>query len=479
MTMPLGSLDEQRAFAEETILAALLGDPSLMLGLRAVVEASDFSRPMGRCVFHVIDQVQRKGGQLEAPDVEIPFRLGKEFEAAGGHVALSRLIVPVNPKAPLLDYAALVHTAAREDRVRALLARAADPISNGNLRQLLREAEEMLAHEDGPQLRSLDFCSVDDTEAVSHLVQDRIKRGTKVILASEPKVGKSVAAQDLAIAASSGGRWLGQPIQNGPYRTLYFDEENPPGLARRRVGRLARERGMAPELLRDLPLRYCTHNALNLEDDRRLALFENEVTQFRPDLVIFDSLIRFRAPGSDENNNSETAAFAARVLSPLTARGITVVILHHLSKSGPGDGRERSILSRVRGAGDLCAVVDDLFGLTRCGKGEFRLTHEFTRDGQESPPLLVRIEDVDLCDGLRLIASDAEDTSRNEILATVQEAGASGILREDLMAQCDAAGTRVATRMLGALHGRGLVRKRREGKVVRYWAAEAAPKDAE
>src|SRR5262249_21929439 len=93
----------RRDYAEETLCAAILHEPELVVGLGANVEASDFSRPMRRAVFAAIDRMQREGVTLSDPASEIPFRLGEEFRVAGGHPALSRLLQPVNPNAPLLE----------------------------------------------------------------------------------------------------------------------------------------------------------------------------------------------------------------------------------------------------------------------------------------------------------------------------------------------------------------------------------------
>jgi hypothetical protein len=335
-------------------------------------------------------------------------------------------------------------------------------------------------------LRVLDLADAleHEDEPIPWTIEGWLAHPERIILASEPKTGKSLLALDLAVAMATGAPWLGFPVLGGSRRVLYVDEENGEHLLRRRIRKLAAGRGLSAADLRDAPLRYLSRNALNLDVDERLQLLFREMREHRPDLVVLDSLVRFHR--RDENKAGDMAAFTSTALDPLTSYyGAGVIGLHHLRKPG-GDQRGNGggdLLHRLRGSGDLAAWPDAVWGMERGEDGTVTLSYLAGRWGDYPDALAVTFHDSDDGKALTFSAVGVEADAGRILLEAIRAAGPIGALRADLVDVLEAAGfkaaQKLATRHLGRLHAKGYVRRKREGMSVRYWTATFAPGDAE
>jgi len=166
------------------------------------------------------------------------------------------------------------------------------------------------------------------------------------VLAAESKAGKTWAALDLAVSVATGTAWMGRfPCEQG--QVLYFAGEGGSRATMRRLKAICQF--MFPDDPDPLArlgerLRLCFRPP-NLTDDKALAAVRGEVTAHPPRLVIIDPLYLAapKAQGSDLYGMGEVLGKAQQIAQEAKA---AMVIVHHWSKTGRGEG-----FSRMSGAG--------------------------------------------------------------------------------------------------------------------------------
>ncbi len=227
--------------------------------------------------------------------------------------------------------------------------------------------------------------------------------GAPLLIAGYGYSGKTVAAQDLALAVATGTMVWGRfPVRAG--RVLHLDYEQGTYLTRMRYQRLARARGIDPrEIEGRLTLAPMPEWYLDGDTRDELPRLCEGV-----DLVIVDSL-RAACPSIDENS-SEARIPLDRLSRISEATGVTPVVIHHARK--PTEKAQGGARMAVRGSGafyDACGSVL----VFAAEKGEpVQVAHEKARiTGRTHGDLLLHIEDVDVdgdpTAGLRVSATDA------------------------------------------------------------------------
>jgi hypothetical protein len=123
--------------------------------------------------------------------------------------------------------------------------------------------------------------------------------------------------------------WLTMRCVERGQRVLYLDSENGHRIVAERLGAL----GVSTERLDDL-LCYIPFPFLAIEPEVQadyLALLD----EFRPDMIVFDSLLNFLgSSGLEENSNDDLVKWAAAFTRPARARGIACLVLDHVSHDG-------------------------------------------------------------------------------------------------------------------------------------------------
>ncbi len=333
-------------------------------------------------------------------------------------------------------------------------------------------------------LKALDLAKIlsEPPEPIPWVIEPWLARGNVVCFAGEAKTGKTWTIQDLVISLATGTPFLGcLPVRGGPYRVMYLDEENAERLIKIRLRKLLTGRDLNPNEFPISNLRYFCDNSLNLDDPSRYEASRDAVLDFRPDFIIFDSLVRFHR--RNENDNAEMSGFFCDRIKPLAREcGSGVILVHHLSKPAPGQS-SHDLTHRVRGASDIVGEPDQVWALERDSGGHLLLHHRESRWSETALVLTVSLEDVCEGAGVRLAAYEDLEGAEAIIRAALSEAGSGGMLRKDLIARLSAAGRdaakRSASKFLGRLHERGVVRKQSDGREARYWLREHAPPDAE
>ncbi|MGC3998079.1 MAG: AAA family ATPase [Anaeromyxobacter sp.] len=224
--------------------------------------------------------------------------------------------------------------------------------------------------------------------------------GAPVLFAGYGFSGKTVSAQDLALAVATGGRVWGMfNVRKG--RVLHLDYEQGAYLTRTRYQRLARARGLSAAdlegslVLAPLPSWYLDNDA----QDRLARLAEGF------DLLVVDSF-RAACPGTDEN--SSDARIPLDRLNRIAERtGATPVVIHHARK--PTRDAQGGARMSIRGSGAMYDACGSVL-VFAAEKGEpITVEHEKARiSGRTHDAFRLHIVDVEIAGdpnaGLRVTA---------------------------------------------------------------------------
>jgi AAA domain-containing protein len=179
------------------------------------------------------------------------------------------------------------------------------------------------------------------------LVDGLVPADGLTILGGDPKTGKTLFALDLGFAVASGGRFLDRDTAQASF--LYVTEEGSPAEMRKRVKRLLESRPPT------LPTRLAYRQGVRFDDELTWAEIRAEVDRLpKPALIVLDPL---RELILGDENDSATINGVGRAVRSLLAdfAGVTVVLLHHLSKRRDigGNGGHR-----LRGSSALWGAAD-------------------------------------------------------------------------------------------------------------------------
>lgn len=243
-------------------------------------------------------------------------------------------------------------------------------------------------------LEFLTFADMEREEAktggMNWVVEGGIPMQGLVYLTGAPAGGKSWVALDLMRAVVQGGLWIGKyPV--APGKALYIDEEMGVRKALPRMRKLGIGAAESGKFL------YTNKAGLKLTNPVHLNSVRDLVGQGYT-LILVDTLTRVH--DWDENDNSQMRRLFTLIQVWINA-GATVVILHHDRKGGQGVssvGHDRS-----RGAGEIMAAADMVFGIEK-SSGGYKLVPTKSR--------LLADDEVIACD---FVIEDNEERSRTTL----------------------------------------------------------------
>jgi len=195
-----------------------------------------------------------------------------------------------------------------------------------------------------PQVEDLTFEEVFDSEseAMDWLVPGLLPVGETVLLCALPKVGKSKLAIDLAFSVATGeSRFLGQETKQGKVLLIT------PDASKQSLKQELTKRGFRKQ---DSPnLHIFPRWSID-----QMAVLEAKLENFRPDLVVIDSLKKITV-GQEISENSDEFANNIIALNDMLSRyRASGILVHHANKSNDAIGVER-----VRGS---TAIVGACWG---------------------------------------------------------------------------------------------------------------------
>ncbi len=173
-----------------------------------------------------------------------------------------------------------------------------------------------------------------------YLIPGMLPVGDTVLLVADPKTGKSLLAYDAAFAVATGeDTFLGEACKRG--KVLIIQTDEPVGTAK---GRLAK-RGFRRE---DAPNVRFMHS-FNIS---QLGELERELEDFRPSLVMIDSLRRISAGREISENSAEFADLIYKLKEIITRYAASGILVHHSNKNPDAVG-----VGRVRGSSAIAGAV--------------------------------------------------------------------------------------------------------------------------
>ncbi len=210
------------------------------------------------------------------------------------------------------------------------------------------------------------------------IVEGLIEAGDQVMIAGNPKAGKSLIASQLSIAVASGGKFLSWNIPQ-PRRVLYVNLE----LRRKRFGkRLIAQIGGVDSLERCSNLH--TVNELRTIDIRNrncIDEFAALVKSLQIELIVWDVLARMHNAEENDNPEMRKVMHAIRVASADRAH----VVLHHARKPANGQENVNMGAAGMRGASSIHGEADLIMSLhVRSGQGA-RYSLKFSARNIEEP----------------------------------------------------------------------------------------------
>lgn len=248
-------------------------------------------------------------------------------------------------------------------------------------------------------------------ENVTWIIPNILSKPSLAILSGESGVWKSWLGTDLAIGAAVHGRFMDHfPIENAE-RVMLVTADEDAGEARRKIKFIAagaRLNGTSEAALKRNFLLWI--DDLDFSDDDQFATLEEDVADFRPDIIIVDHI---RVCFAGKENDSEFARAVKRRAKALqTAHPCCVLWYHHWNKPSKEGGKRAG--DRLRGTGGLRGIADHHLAVERSIEGVGTFIVDKNRKGPE-PPAMCFIPRIVESEGLATIEyqGDAEDRTAN------------------------------------------------------------------
>ena len=175
------------------------------------------------------------------------------------------------------------------------------------------------------------------------LSPDLLPRANMLLLAGDPKVGKSLLATDITYAVLTGGQFFGDQIKPG--RVLYLGDDEPLETFKDRL----RDRGvdLIPEEIANE--RFLVERLFEITQLKKL---EKILQDFKPTLVVIDSLTKITETVGVSENDPEFARYLYRLNSLLLRYDAASIVIHHTNKNKNAKG-----LEAVAGSKRITAAV--------------------------------------------------------------------------------------------------------------------------
>lgn len=186
-----------------------------------------------------------------------------------------------------------------------------------------------------------------ELEPMRWLATHRVPADDVTILSGDGGLGKTTLALQLGVSVSRDlGDWLGTTTFSGP--VVFYSAEEPESEMRRRLDRVARKRGIAPDEIERLFFHFAEPDKALLGISTPMgtiaptATFHalcRSVRDIRPALLIVDSVAAVF--GGNQNDRVQTRTFVSMFRRLAREAGCAIVLLDHPSLSGMTSGTGR------------------------------------------------------------------------------------------------------------------------------------------
>ena len=439
--------------AERTILASAL-DGQLAAVLESGLRPEHFYDEAHRRIFEAIVALDADGQEVTASALRTWLDERGRLHQVGGAVTLGELLfVPTELGAPLRQTIDRVRRLARSRTAIATFTSAAatlraDPRRLDAVLASTREAVEALSGDgdDGLANVTLEELTSPLPEPDWLVPELGIAPGAPTLLAGYGYSGKTMAAQEIALATICGARAFGV-FQCAQGAVLHIDYEQGKRTTIERYQRMCAAYRLDMHAIASW-LQIACHPRFYLDQPDAEAKLVRACRGVR--LCIIDSL---RASCSIEENASEIRR-PLDMLSRVSERtGTVFLVIHHARK--PGQGETAGSRYGIRGSGsiyDACSTVIVMSG----AKGEpVKVTHEKDRlRGTPHEDFYLQIEDVPVNGnprgGLRIVQCEAPREDEDSI----DESEKFSKLRGAILAVCRNTQLRTKSAIAARVKGR-------------------------
>lgn len=205
------------------------------------------------------------------------------------------------------------------------------------------------------------------------------RSGWMPILVAPPKAGKSTLARCIAArVATGGGTFLGRELAGG--RVLHLAIEESPETWMNHYRQLG---------VLDCPDLFVRRGFL--PPGRGLDVLARAVREYRPALVIIDTLGRF-APVEDSSAYGQVGSALDPLLQLTREEGFACLAIHHSRKGQPGDGDTDT--QEVLGSQNYAATADVVMSIRRKRDGT-RTLSATGRDGVNVRETVLTLDEAD------------------------------------------------------------------------------------
>jgi len=342
----------QDNLAEEALLGALLLAPEVIEETTTLLTPGDFYRKPNAQIYQAVLDLYRQGKAVDVVTLAAELERRGELGEVGGRAYLFKLTssAPLAAHAP--HYARIVADKAQRRRLLGFAAKLAKWAHEANDPLALARDEFKQFNRDGhgPGLETITAAELLalDLPPLRWLVEGLIVRPGFVVLAGQPKVGKSWFALQLAHAVALGKAFLERATESGP--AVYVALED----GRARLQSRLKLAGWSDS--------EAVHFSFSMPplDDGGLDALASTVYKLKPVLVIIDSLAAAKSANVDENAAGDIAELGLGLAALAQEADCTILAIHHHRKAKSGiPGLD------LRGSSALYATVDALLSLYR------------------------------------------------------------------------------------------------------------------
>jgi hypothetical protein len=277
-----------------------------------------------------------------------------------------------------------------------------------------------LQAEDAPEIdfrpETLTHLLEAEISPVEWLVRDLIPKASCVILAAEPKLGKTWVALDLSLALAFGLPLFGRFDVPSPVRTLLVLNEDGRRNVAQRYRSLLRGRGITPVRNSTDLVRILSRRAFSLEQSEYFEELERYVSEEEIGLVVLDP---FTEMFNADERHERDVKLALQPLKRIRDRtGVSIFLTHHQRKPPSGkDGNGGRRAMALRGSSYLIGWYD--IGLSFASGSPNEPVKVFAEAREVELPVpeftLLRVSDPER--GVWLEYTDEHSPSKGELQA--------------------------------------------------------------
>lgn len=191
------------------------------------------------------------------------------------------------------------------------------------------------------------------------VIQDILRKGRKMLIGGQSKVGKTNLVMQLALAIANGWTWIGKRCIKG--KILYLNYELPEATFNERLELMCRRKGYdVREVTQNFHVLHL-RNYFFQDVDRHVNSITLKFKREHYDALFIDPLYKL-GDGEDENSAGAMGKLCNRFGRIASGMGCAVIVVHHFAK---GDSSKKESMDRFSGSGVFARDADALLTLNK------------------------------------------------------------------------------------------------------------------